>query len=182
MVSEALLPPWAEVSPSRSRHIQRVATLLDAWAGVMGIGSDERRRWLEAAYLHDALKDASSAFLRELAPSAWPHDALRHGPAAAVMARRHGESDPGVLSAVRYHSVGCADWDAVGRMLYLADYLEPGRDGELDTLPTLRRRVPEQVDGVLLEVAAARVVATATARHPLLPETVAFWNRLVCGV
>ena len=182
MGSEALLPPWAEVSPWRLRHIQRVATLLDAWAGAMDIGSDERRRWLKAAYLHDALKDASSAFLRELAPDAWLHDALRHGPAAAVMAQRHGESDPGVLSAVRYHSVGCAAWDAVGRMLYLADYLEPGRDGELDPLPTLRRRVPEHGDEVLLEVAAARVVATVTARHSLLPETVAFWNRLVCGV
>ena len=52
---------------------------------------------------------------------------LRHGPASAARAKAEGEVDRGVLDAVRYHSIGLAEWDMVGRALYCGDYLEPGR-------------------------------------------------------
>jgi HD superfamily phosphohydrolase YqeK len=95
-----------------------------------------------------------------------------------VLAQRHGESDAGVLSAVRYHSVGFASWDRVGRMLYLADYLEPGRVGLSEEVPAIRRRVTADPDRALRDVARLRIVHHLHRAHPLLPETVAFWNTL----
>jgi len=160
------LPVWAQVSPARVGHIERVAGLLGAWADAMRLAAPERDRWLRAAWLHDALRDAP---LKDL---------MAHGPAAAERAAQDGERDRGVLDAVRYHTVGYSGWDEVGRMLYLADFLEPGRDFDPDGRHALTQRVPTERDAVLREVARRRIEWVVRSGWPLLPETVAFWNAL----
>lgn len=145
----------------------------------MGVSSRERRRWLRAAWLHDALKDAPTRAVRVLAGAAWGAPSLWHGPAAAARAARAGERDRGVLDAVRYHSVGYARWDSVGRMLYLADYLDPGRRHHDRRLARLAARVPADPDGMLRLVAAERIARGIADGWPLLPETVAFWNQIL---
>lgn len=172
------LPPWARVSRERRAHVDRVAALLDAWATKLAVPRAERDRWLRAAYLHDALRDADPEILAGLASDAWGIPALRHGPAAAVMAEREGERDRGILDAVRYHSVGYADWDDVGRMLYLADYLDPGRSFAHAEREALAGRVPQDGRGVLREVVRRRLAWLLKAGSPLLRETVDFWNAL----
>ena len=163
------LPPWAEVTPARRGHIERVAALLGDWAGAMATPAGERARWLRAAWLHDALRDAPLA------------DPLAHGPAAAERAATEGEHDAGVLSAVRYHTIGFAGWDDTGRMLYLADFLEPGRDFDPAGRRALAARVPADRDGVLREVARRRIEWTLASGWTLPSETVAFWNGLAGG-
>ncbi len=158
-------PSWAQAGDARRAHVERVAALLTHWAERMGVAPAERARWVRAAYLHDALRDAPLP------------DRLAHGPAAATRAAREGETDPGVLDAVRYHTTGYAGWDDVGRMLYLADYLEPGRG--LD--PEEQRwaeRVPAERDAMLREVARRRVRRVLEAGWPLPQHTVEFWNAL----
>jgi 2-amino-4-hydroxy-6-hydroxymethyldihydropteridine diphosphokinase len=163
------LPDWAQVTPTRRAHIERVVALLDDWASAMRVGDAERARWRRAGWLHDALRDAPFA------------DPVSHGPAAAERAAAAGERDPGVLAAVRFHTIGSATWDDAGRMLYLADFLEPGRD----PAPTraeremLAQRVPTERDAVLREVARRRIEWVLHSAWPLVPETVAFWNQLV---
>jgi len=163
------LPDWAQVTPARRGHVERVVSLLGEWAGAMHVSSAERDRWLRAAWLHDALRDAPLG------------DLMAHGPAAADRAAQNGERDRGVLDAVRYHTVGYAGWDDVGRMLYLADFLEPGRDFDLngrDGRRALAQRVPAERDAVLREVARRRLEWVVRSGWPLVPETVAFWNAL----
>lgn len=173
------LPEWSVVSAERRAHIRGVLLTLMRWADAMDIGPGERDRWRRAALLHDALKDAPVEVQDSLADVRWGPTNLLHGPAAAVLAERHGETDAGVLSAIRYHSVGFAGWDRVGRMLYLADYLEPGRTAMPDAVREIRRRVPANPDGALREVARLRIVQHLQRAHPLLPETVAFWNAVI---
>ena len=177
--SALALPSWARVSPGRRAHIQGVSNLLMTWAERMDVSGVERDRWHRAALLHDALKDAPSAHLQALADIRWGTTKLLHGPAAACLAERHGESDPGVLSAIRYHSVGYEGWDEVGRMLYMADYVEPGRVGMPAQVAEIRARVPDDPESALLEVARLRIGHHVARAHPLLPETVAFWNGLL---
>ena len=160
------LPAWAQVTPARRQHVERVVGVLNGWAGAMGVAAPERERWLRAAWLHDALRDAPLA------------DLMAHGPAAADRAAQDGERDRGVLDAVRYHTIGFAGWDQVGRMLYLADFLEPGRDFDPDGRRDLAARVPLERDVVLREVARRRVDWVLRSGWPLIPETVAFWNAL----
>ena len=173
------LPAWAIVSPARREHIERVAELAARWALAMGVPEGERHRWLRAVWLHDALRDAPEEELRRWAPEAVGPVEIRHGPASAARAEAEGESDRGVLDAVRYHSIGFADWDMVGRMLYCADYLEPGRKHAREWRAELAARLPAEPEPVLLEIARARVGHMVSSGRPLLEPTVRFWNSLV---
>ena len=175
------LPEWAMVTPARLEHIERVAALAIRWALEMGVPDSERNRWLRAVWLHDALRDAPEDELLRWAPSSPGPPELRHGPASAARAKSEGETDRGVLDAVRYHSIGLAEWDMVGRILYCADYLEPGRKHEREWRAALAERFPSQPSAVLYEVARARVGHMISSGR-LLPEpTVRFWNSLVAA-
>lgn len=160
------LPAWAQVSPERRAHIERVVKLLNSWADAMHVDANERDRWLRAGWLHDALRDAPLG------------DPLAHGPAAADRAAADGERDRGVLDAVRFHTVGAPDWDDVGRMLYLADFLEPGREFASAERAQFVRRVPAERDAVLREVARRRIEWLLGSGWQLPATTVAFWNQL----
>ena len=162
-----MLPEWAVVTAARRAHIERVAALVREWGTAMRAAPGEMARWERAAWWHDALRDARLA------------TEMDHGPLAAERLERAGERDRGVLDAVRYHSIGYAGWDDAGKMLYLADYLEPGRAHDPEERSALRARVPRERDAILLEVARRRVERTVRTGWPLAPETVAFWNALV---
>jgi len=172
-------PSWAQLGAERRAHVERVAALLRQWADARGVPGSERDRWLRAAYLHDALRDAPPEELERLAPDSWGVPQLRHGPAAARLAAEHGETDRGVIRAVHYHSVGFAGWDSVGRLLYLADYLEPGRPFRVKERAAQAARVPHEADAVLREVAAEHLRWSLDAGQPLIRESVEFWNGLV---
>ncbi|HUL50793.1 MAG TPA: methyltransferase [Gemmatimonadales bacterium] len=160
------LPAWAEVGRRRREHIERVAALLLDWAERMDISDAERDRWLKAAWLHDALRDARLA------------QKVTHGGAAADRAAQDGEKDQGVLDAIRYHSTGFAGWDEVGKMLYLADYLEPGRRRNGKERSRLADRVPRQRDRILRKIVAYEIRWRVRKGRPVHPLTIEFWNAL----
>jgi HD superfamily phosphohydrolase YqeK len=162
-------------------HIGRVAELVDGWATAMAVAEPERARWMKAVWLHDALRDASAEELARWAPSSRGPAELRHGPASAARAKAEGETDRGVLDAVRYHSVGLAEWDMAGRVLYCADFLEPGRDFARDRRAELAGRFPADPAGVLREVARDRLKHMIASAWPLPEPTVRFWNSLVAA-
>lgn len=177
-MSTLVLPDWAVVSDERREHIARVVALVESWAHEMGVERSEAERWRRAALLHDSLRDADEATLaRHVARGAWPVK-LWHGPAAAAAAASRGEADVGVINAVRYHSVGFSGWDRAGRMLYLADFLEPDRDRVIREAAELRGRVVSDPDGVLLEVARLRLGWMVRTGKPIGRETWLFWNSL----
>ncbi len=172
------LPWWSIVSQERLGHIERVVSLVASWAEALRVPERERERWLRAAWLHDALRDAPAEELERWAPSSPGPPELRHGPASAARAKSEGETDRGLLDAVRYHSLGLAEWDMAGRTLYCADYLEPGRSFARERRAELARRYPSDPRGVLRQVASDRVGHLVASGWPLLDPTVRFWNSL----
>lgn len=172
------LPPWAQVTPARQAHVERVVGLLAEWARRLAVPAAERERWLRAGWLHDALRDASEAELRRLVPDEPGPLELLHGPAAAVRARADGEDDAGVLGAVHWHSLGSAHWDRVGQALYCADFLEPGRKFDRAERAELAARFPEAMDEVLRAVVARRVTWLIRAGWSIPETTWRFWNHL----
>jgi HD superfamily phosphohydrolase YqeK len=147
----------------------------------MSVAPRERHRWLRAVWLHDALRDAPDEELGRWASSTPGPAELRHGPASAARAKAEGETDRGILDAVRYHSVGLAEWEMVGRMLYCADYLEPGREFARERRAELAGRFPREPAGVLREVAMLRVLRLVKSGWPIPEPTVRFWNSLAAG-
>lgn len=173
------LPPWTRVSEKRRAHMARVADLMSEWAERMRLEEDDRIRWAAAGWLHDALRDADPETLRPLVA---PEErdlpgGILHGPAAAV--KLEGEASPSVVTAVRYHTLGHPSLDRLGRALYLADFLEPGRSFLPEWRDERRDRVPEDLDAVLLDVVEVRIRRLLDRRMPIRGETAAFWSQIV---
>ncbi|HET8655536.1 MAG TPA: HD domain-containing protein [Longimicrobiaceae bacterium] len=173
------LPEWADARPERRAHIERVARLLGEWADALGLPPAERDEWVAAGWLHDSLRDAPADRLRPLVPPELGdlHPLLLHGPAAAE--RLRGQASDRLLDAVRFHTLGHPRLDRLGRALYLADFLEPGRDFSPEWRAELRGRMPHDLDAVLREVVASRIRHLVDAGKPIRPETAAFWSSLV---
>jgi HD superfamily phosphohydrolase YqeK len=172
-----MLPPWACVSEKRRAHIERVTTLLDEWARALRLSTDEAHAWHDAGRLHDALRDAPEAQLRILAgdPAGYTTEML-HGPAAAARLAKDGESRQELLDAIRYHTVGNAAWGRLGRALYMADYLEPGRKFSRTDRAYLASQVPHDFDTTFRQVLRARLEWSLREGMRLFPEAVALWN------
>jgi 2-amino-4-hydroxy-6-hydroxymethyldihydropteridine diphosphokinase len=162
----------------RRAHVERVAALATSWAEAMRVADSERRRWLKAVWLHDALRDADPPELVRWAGQGEVVTELLHGPAAANRAAAEGETDQGVLDAVRYHSVGSPSWDLVGRVLYCADFLEPGRRFEQAERAALAGRFPNEPEAVFHEVVARRIVRLIQEGWSVPDSTHRLWNRL----
>lgn len=174
--AEGRLPDWARVSPSRRAHLERVVDLLADWARGLGLTERDRARWEAAAWLHDALRDVEPGSLSEA--SEYPPK-VRHGPAAARRLRAEGIGDEEVLEAIAAHTLGRPGLGRLGRYLFMADYLEPGREFENDERAALRARLPAEESLVLREVCARRIRWRLRDGKPLHPDTVGFWNELV---
>ena len=176
------LPPWAHVSDKRRAHIARVTALLDAWAPAVCGDADEARAMHDAGVLHDALRDAPEHELRALASSDGTADVatapadLLHGPAAAAMLVRAGESRTALIDAVRWHTLGSCAWGRVGRALYLADFLEPGRKFAVADRAFLAAQVPHDFDGTFRQVVRMRLAWSLGEGKQLYAPTVELWN------
>lgn len=171
-----VLPEWAKVSDKRRKHIARVTTLLMQWANEIGITENERRDWMHAGLLHDALRDADESELRALANDSAREEELLHGPAVANLLSSTGEVSAPALLAIRFHTVGSPDWDRTGKALYMADFLEPGRSFARSDRAFLALQVPHDFDGVFRQVLRARLEYALREGYTLFPETVGLWN------
>lgn len=171
------LPSWARVSEKRVAHIGRVTALLDAWARALALPPAEAIAWHDAGLYHDALRDASEIELRSVAGEVpgYTTDML-HGPAAATRMASDGEARQELLDAVRYHTVGSSDWGRLGRALYMADYLEPGRKFSHGDRAYLAAQVPHDFDATFRQVLRARLEWSLREGNRLFPEAVALWN------
>ncbi len=170
------LPGWAQVSELRLEHIHRVTMLLGAWAAAMRLSAEETRMYIDAGRFHDALRDAPEKQLREITNDYDSPESVLHGPAAAICLERDGESRRPLLDAIRHHTVGFIGWNSVGKALYMADYLEPGRKFSKADRNFLATMVPQSFDQVFRQVVRMRLEWTLREGMAIFPEAAALWN------
>jgi 2-amino-4-hydroxy-6-hydroxymethyldihydropteridine diphosphokinase len=101
---------------------------------------------------------------------------MLHGPAAANRLRNDGEERTDLLDAIRFHTVGSARWDRLGKALYMADYLEPGRKFSRADRAYLASQVPHDFDATFRQVLRNRLEWSLREGQRLFPEAVALWN------
>lgn len=174
--SAVQLPAWARVSDKRRAHIARVTALLDAWAPRLTEDRAMRQALHDAGRLHDALRDAPEPELRALAGDPTSPPDLLHGPAAAARLAAEGETRLELLDAIRLHTLGSAEWGLLGRALYMADFLEPGRKFMVTDRAFLAAQVPADFDGVFRQVVRLRLEWSLREGLELFTPTVALWN------
>ena len=138
----------AELTPHRYAHTLGVANTAQELAGQVGV--DPMRARL-AGLLHDCAKsmplDEMRALVLENVPDMDQEElvtkAILHAPAGMALAqKRYGVRDPQILSAIRKHTVGDGCMSAMDALIYVADFIEPGRDSfpGLDKARRLARR------------------------------------------
>lgn len=172
------LPPWAVVTDRRKAHIERVVALLDEWAHAMQLSPDERAAWHDAGSWHDSLRDENEDQLRAATGDRADPVGMLHGPAAALRLQAEGEQRVEVLEAIRWHTVGNANWQRTGRALYMADFLEPGRTFMQADRAFLASMVPQAFDAVFRQVVRSRLEWAIREGKGLAAETVALWNHV----
>ncbi|HCR04922.1 MAG TPA: hypothetical protein DIU18_07025 [Gemmatimonadetes bacterium] len=177
------LPAWAALGEKRRRHVERVAGLLEGWAVAGNLPSEERTRWIAAGYLHDAVKEKPEDELRALLSGkdrALP-ESLLHGPAVAEIMRREGVDDRELLLALAYHTLGHPEFGRIGWALYVADFLEPGRDLANEWRAGLRARMPGEMADVTKEVLGSRIIYRLEQGQHVHQETITCWNLMAEG-
>lgn len=76
---------------------------------------DELKRWIENSDLPKDLLDY--------------HSELWHGPVGAlILERDYGVTDTDILSAIDCHTTGKVHMSKIDKIIFVADYVEPGRD------------------------------------------------------
>ena len=167
----------ARLSARRLRHV--VGTVRTAARLARRHGIDPARARL-AAWLHDAAKETPLAGMRRAlrgTPYRWDAGerripGLRHPKAGAAMGYHWGVRDAGVLRAAANHTLGRPGMDALETLLFVADYIEPGRACREV------RRARRAASRDLLDAALAKAEATLSylgrrggAVHPRLVQT-----------
>lgn len=103
---------------------------------------------------------------------------LLHAPVGAALLKSEGKvKDPEILRAVYYHTTGRKGMTGLEKVIYLADYIEEGRDfAEADKIRKLAWSDPEQAMLEAVEFAIESVLQRGLLLHP---RSVAFRNSLL---
>lgn len=137
---------------AHARAVAEVAVMLaERW------GADRHQAWL-AGITHDYAREMPLADVLSLAGKhgllgtvAEPSVALLHAPLGAVLLRDElGIDDPDVLRAVARHTTGAAGMTLLDKVLFVADYVEPGRT--MPGVERVRRLAASDLDGAVLAV------------------------------
>ncbi len=104
---------------------------------------------------------------------------LLHAKAGAVLAKeRYGIVDPEIIDAIRYHSTGHPGMSLLEKIIYIADYIEPGRI-KAPRLSELRKEAFEDLDAALfhiLEDTVKYLQTTGKIIDPMTEETLAYYR------
>ena len=180
---EMLVTLAAELRPARFRHSRDVSRTAVRLAERWGADIEEARI---AGILHDCARtlkgEALLSAIREegLQPSELElvQPALLHAQLGAIWAqKRFGVDDPVILQAIRRHTVGAADMTLLDKIVYLADYIEPGRN--FPGVEKIREMAVVGLDEALLEAYNRTIVYVVAGEGLLHPDTVAGRNSLL---
>ena len=103
---------------------------------------------------------------------------LIHGPLGARMAElRYNISDPDVLSAIKYHTTGKRDMTMLEKIIYMADYIEPGRN--FPGVEKVREIAYKDIDEALIMAMNNTIVFLIGIGKLINPETIIARNKLI---
>jgi predicted HD superfamily hydrolase involved in NAD metabolism len=126
----------ANISPKRYEHIRGVAQTSRKLAVRYGLPEDQVEL---ASWLHDCAKELSKDEMKnwikkglsQLDATEQKMPALWHPHAGASIAlHRWKIKNPKILEAIRCHTLGSSTMSSLAQIVFVADFIEPGRDFE----------------------------------------------------
>ncbi len=139
-----------------------------------------------AALLHDIARDLSIEKLIKIAEkNGYRIDKIEaenpiilHAPIGAIIAEKDfGITDKNILNCIKYHTTGRASITLNEAIIYLADFIEPGRDFE-DAKKVRKIAFADLKEAVIRET-ILNVAYLMNARVPIHPKTIEMFNSLL---
>lgn len=171
-----------ELPQKRWEHTLRVAETAIQLAKREGV--DEYKTEV-AATLHDYCKFWSGEVLAE-----WIlkeneqqnlllyNKELWHGPVGAAVARKQfGVRDETILNAIRYHTSGRPNMSKMEKIIFLADYIEPGR--HFPGVEEVRRTAEKSLDLAVLQSLDNTIVFLIEKGQKVYPLTLDARNHML---
>lgn len=147
-----------ELEAKRYEHTLSVAYTAANLAMVYG---EDIGKALTAGMLHDCAKCMSHSkqvavctknHMRLSEAEAAKNSPLIHAKAGSVLAKtKYKIEDQDILNAICYHTTGRPDMSLLEKIVYIADYIEPGRK-HAENLPKIRRLAYQDLDAAMCDI------------------------------
>ncbi|ELK45518.1 UNVERIFIED_CONTAM: bis(5'-nucleosyl)-tetraphosphatase (symmetrical) YqeK [Halobacillus marinus] len=171
------------LKPERYEHTVRVADTAIELASRFGVDKSQAEL---AAALHDYAKYMPRNLMerwikqdRRLPKDLLHyHHELWHGPVGALMLEQElGLEDEAVLSAITYHTTGKKHMSPLDKVVFLADYIEPGRNFPgVDEVREIAETNLEQACALALK---NTIVFLISKERTVYPDTFHAYNDLI---
>ncbi|MEH7111999.1 bis(5'-nucleosyl)-tetraphosphatase (symmetrical) YqeK [Neobacillus niacini] len=147
-------------------------------------GADEKKAEL-AAIFHDYAKFRPKDEMRNIIESQkFSQDLLHynselwHAPTGAYLVEKEaGLMDKEILDAIRYHTAGRPNMTLLEKIIYLADYIEPGR--HFPGVDEVRDLAKQNLDTALIQAVKNTILFLMKKNQPVYPESFQTYNDLV---
>lgn len=147
-------------------------------------GGDEKQSEL-AAIFHDYAKFRPKEEMKEIIiKEKMPSDLLQynselwHAPVGAYLVEKEvGIADQEILNAIRYHTSGRSQMTLLEKIIYLADYIEPGR--HFPGVDEVRELAKNDLDQALIRAIQNTIIFLMKKSQPVYPDTFITYNDLV---
>ncbi|MGM0239253.1 bis(5'-nucleosyl)-tetraphosphatase (symmetrical) YqeK [Enterococcus sp. AZ103] len=174
------------MSEKRFKHVLGVEEMAILLAEKYGVSTEKASI---AALTHDYAKERSDEeFLLEIERQNYPDQAMLkkfgnaiwHGLVGADFVELELKvHDVDILEAIRLHTTGAANMTDLAKIIYLADYIEPGRD--FPGVEEARRIALMDLDQAVAFETKHTLSHLIENENPVYPKTLETYNRFVAG-
>ena len=163
-----------DLSNKRFEHSVRVAKMAEELAARYGV--DTKKAYL-AGLLHDCAREHTEAELLKYVSQnklkvkeyELRYPVLLHSEVSAALAKKDFNiMDEEVLDAIRRHTAGGREMSALSKVLFVADFIEAGRKGEMTQI--VRTLAQESLDRAVLEKAKFMLEFSKRIKEKLHPD------------
>lgn len=165
------------------RYIHTLGVMESAQELAERYGADTEKAKL-AAILHDYAKYRPlDEMVKIIKSEHLPLDLLDynsevwHAPVGAVLVKKEADIyDEEILSAIRNHTSGCVGMSMLDKIIYLADYIEPGRS--FPGVDEVRTVAMESLDQAVLQAMGNTITFLIKKNQMIYPDTFHAYNDL----
>lgn len=168
-----------QMKPSRFQHVLRVEACSIALAEKYSASVEACSL---AALLHDFAKEHDAESMKAIVLSEGMDremtgygNEIMHGPVGAFYAEKvFGIVDRVILDAIRQHTIGGETMTLIGKILFIADYIEPGR--AFKGVDEARRLAEDSLDEAAYFKIEKTIIHLVKKELPIYPGTIHVYN------
>lgn len=169
---------------NEKRYIHSIKVAEEAVKLAKKYGINEDKAYL-AGILHDCARNLSAEKMsklikddEELTKEDYKYPEIIHGFAGAILARNIFRiEDIEILHAIKYHTVGRKNMTDLEKIIYIADWIEPGRKGK--EIENIREAVYKNLDEAVLIAVANEIMYLIDKKRSIHINTIKLRNEII---